>query len=116
MGMLVMGGYWCEKIEMYSEQETTEFDPVETRKEIEREIESGLEEYGYKDGDLDDMKEYMERCLDNVDDYIDYLIVARDYPSCADYDCIVLVKTIKPWLKCIFDGFDEICKRLKENK
>lgn len=37
-------------------------------------------------------------------------------PSHYDYEDVIFIKTVDTWLIIIFDGFDEMCNRLKEQK
>jgi len=113
----VSDGYWCEKLSIHSEQTGYTFDEELTKEELKSQINGGLEEYGYTGDELDKMKEYMEGCLYNVEEAMD---VYRGYaydnlPSFCDYDDVVFIKDTKQYLKIIFDGFEEICERLKKD-
>jgi hypothetical protein len=112
----VSDGYWDEKLQIASCQVAQEYDAEATRREVQQLISGGLEEYGYRDTQLAAMKEYYEECLDQVDDEIEYLAVARNHPPFTDCESIIFRKKPKIWLLCVFDGFDEICRRLKETE
>ncbi len=108
--------YWLEKLRTASVQVVSEFCSVETEKEIQELINSGLEDYGYKDTELDVLKEWFKDLLEYVDDEIEYTYYAYRYnkPAILDYEMIPFCKKINTWLLIIFDAFDEMCNRLKE--
>ena len=116
----VSDGYWHDKLKMSSTQDATEFDGKATKKAI---LEK-LNEYKEENSDnLEDEKvqesiEYYEDCMNRCDEHeLDYTYFAyREQPSGMDYDDVILIKDYKVRLKIIFDGFDEICRRLKEEK
>lgn len=114
----VSDGYWCEKLTIGSTQEHSKYDSEGTREELQRMINTGLEEYGYSDEQLEKSKEWFEELLTHVDDELDYTYEAyRGYnPTDIDYEWIPFVKELNIWLKIIFDAFDEICKRLEDEK
>lgn len=110
-------GYWIEKLSYASSQEGEEFDFEATKKEIELGIKSGLEDYGYTGDELESMKEFYTELLEYVEDspseeYRSYAY--NNMPSFCDTDYIPYVQKNKPWLDVVFDGFDEICRRLKK--
>lgn len=109
----VSDGYWKEKMTYISTQEPNEFDEEGTINEI-NELLSDV------DQDLTEEEiEYLNECLDKVNEgKFDYerfayregvgrFQDAESVPYCSD--------TIN-WLKIVFDGFDEICRRLKEKQ
>jgi hypothetical protein len=107
--------YWCEKLSISSTQVYEKYDPEETAKRIKEHIEHGLEEYGWEGDRLDTMKSYLHDCLEYVDEEERYKVFAYDnLPSFTDYESIIICNEVKPWLKVVFDGFDEICRRMKE--
>jgi len=107
--------YWIEKLEMYSTQKAREYDSEATFKELENGINGGLEEYGYTDDDLEVMKEYYKNCQMYSDTEWEYVAFAHgdDKPSLIEHDQVPFVQRTKQWLLIVFDGFDEICRRLK---
>ena len=113
-GETISDGYWCEKIKIYSEQNPYVFDSETTKKELEFQIETGLEDYGYTDSKLEEMKEYMTECLEYVEESkeIYEAFAYQNLPSFTDYESVVCIKDVHPYLKCIFDGFEEICNRI----
>lgn len=113
----VSSHYWLEKLHIASSQEGREFDSDETRQEIKEGINGGLEEYGYEDDQLERMKEFYEELLDYVDlsDWEYRAYAFTNYPEFLDSECVPHVMKTKNWLEVIFDGFDEICRRMKNN-
>jgi hypothetical protein len=111
----VESSYWTEKLRIASTQEPYEFDYETTESRIKEQLNGGLEEYGWEGEKLEEMKEYMQECLDNLSDgeqaYVAYAY--QNYPSFTDHECVVHVKKLKYWLTVVYDGFDEICRRLK---
>lgn len=116
----VSEGYWHEKLRTLSTQDATEFDGDATKEAI---LEK-LNEYKEENSDnLEDEKvqeriEYYEECMNRCDEHeLDYTYFAhREQPNGMDYDDVIMIKDYKFWLKAVFDGFDEICRRLKEEK
>jgi hypothetical protein len=109
----VSDGYWIEKCEM----EGLEYDTEGTQKELQSGINGGLEEYGYKEEKLEAMIEYYKECLRFSDTEWEYVAYAHgNMPGFIDHEQVPHVKKTKPWLRCVFDGFDEICRRLKANE
>ncbi len=108
--------YWMEKLRIASTQDGEEFDPEGTRKELERLIKTGYAEQGFEGEQLKDMIEYAEECLGSVDDSeFAYRSTAYDnLPPEADFESIVFYKKTKYWLLAIFDGFEEVCRRVKK--
>jgi hypothetical protein len=114
-GEYVSDGYWNEKCEM----EAQEYDSEETKKELENGIKSGLEEIGYTGDKLAAAKEFYEKCLFYVDcSEWEYTAFAHgEYkPGFIDHEDVPHCKKTKQWLRIVFDGFDEICRRLKEQE
>lgn len=111
----VSDGYWKEKLCIASSQEPMEYDPEATEKQLQELLDGGLVEYGYKGEQLEEMITYTQECLKNVDDEYDYTYYAyrQGMPRFIDHESVVLVKKTKYWLQAVFDGFDEICTRLK---
>lgn len=111
----VSDGYWGEKLKIASEQTYSAYDTEETAKEIEEMLNGGLEEYGYEGEELEQMKEYLTECLAVSDDELEYTYQAyRNMPSFMDYEQVIFRKSPHRWLLAVFDAFDEICRRMKE--
>lgn len=114
----VSDAYWNEKLKIASSQEHAKFDSDETAKEIEELINGGLEDWGYDGDRLDEAKEWLSDLLEYVDDELDYTYHAyRGYnPTELDYEDIPFCREGSIQLKIIFDAFDEMCNRMKNNK
>lgn len=113
--------YWLEKLKMYSNQMFDELDFTSIIEDIKEKINGGLEEYGYKDKELEEATEWYNELLDvaESEDNLDYTHKTyRDYhkPNFIDYDDIPYYKLLPEQLKIVFDVFDIICSRLKEEK
>jgi hypothetical protein len=108
--------YWNEKLKIGSSQEHSKYDPEETEKELLELINGGLEEYGYEGEQLEKAKEWLNDLLYYVDDELEYTYHAYrgGNPTDMDYEYIPFCKKGSYQLEIIFDAFDEICKRLKE--
>ena len=111
-GEKVSDGYWCEKASIATAQEVYEFDEEGTRKQIQEridEIEKPVDE------ESEEMI-YLNECMSRVDDdeywYNHY--AHTNMPDGYDIDYVPYCKKIKGWLLVIFDGFDEICRRMEE--
>lgn len=110
--------YWCEKLQINSEQKPYEFDSENTEKELKEGIEKGLKDYGYEGERLEKMKEYYQDCLNYVyNSEFEYTSFAyNNMLSWMDSEDVPFVKSIKIHLKYVFDAFDEICIRMKNKK
>ena len=111
----VSDGYWIEKLRNSSCQEPSKYDGEITTQRLKEAIAD-------IDGELEDnpqdayylkKKEYYENLLQYTDDYYEYIQEARDYPDGMDSEDIIVGKELNPWLVYVFDAFDEICLRLK---
>jgi hypothetical protein len=108
----VSDGYWIEKLHISSCQKPYKYDSDETTRRLKERLQEIKEEY--EEGSrYEQLKEYYESCLENVDDYYDYIQAARDHPGFMDAESIIEGKELNRWLEAIFDGFDEICSRMK---
>lgn len=112
----VSDGYWHEKLSILSVQEALDFDGEGTKKALQEKLTEYKEEHP-EDAD-EDIIEYYEECMNKCDDHeLDYTHFAyREQPRNFDYEDVIIVKDYKPWLKAVFDGFEEICRRMKENE
>ena len=106
--------YWLEKLESYSTQKGREYDS----EELENGIDGGLEEYGYTGDDLETMKDFYESCKTFSDTEWEYVAFAHgdDKPNFIEHDQVPFAQRTKQWLLIVFDGFDEICRRMKNNE
>lgn len=101
-------GYWCEKLEILSSQKPYEYSPEKTLASIEERMREEA------DNLTEEEKEYYEECIELVDDQFDYEYYAyRSMPENWDYESVIVCHEIKTWLKAVFDGFEEICERLR---
>lgn len=111
--------YWFEKLSIASEQRFDQLDSESIAKEIQELIDHGLEEYGYDGDELKDAKEWFTELLREVDDKLEYEYKAFRCPykpDFIDYEEIPYYMKTPVWLDIIFDAFDEICRRLKEEE
>lgn len=109
--------YWMEKLRMDSSQDPAKFDKDETEKELLEGINGGLEEYGYEGDKLKEAIEFFDDLLQfYLDDEIEYQYQAfRKLPYFMDCEQIPYVRTAPIQLLIVFDAFNEICNRLKQN-
>ena len=115
---MVSDYYWCEKLENSSTQKPFEFDSETTEKEIKIMLNGGLEEYGYEGDDLEIMREYYEELSDKVTEGEFYYeaYAYGEMPYFMDTESVPSYKKIKHWLLCVFDAFEEVCRRIKEEE
>jgi len=108
--------YWQEKLKISSSQEYARYDSEATAKELQEQIDHGLEDYGYSGGDLIKAKEWFQHLLEHSDDELEYTYEAYrgENPTEIDYEYIPFCKEESYQLKIIFDAFDEICSRLEK--
>jgi len=108
--------YWAEKLQINSTQDPFEFDSNKTEQLLRKGIESDLEDYGYEGDTLKEIQKYYSRCLDYVHcSEWEYTTFAyNDAPSFLDAENVPFVKSINFQLLVVFDAFDEMCERSKE--
>lgn len=110
----VSDDYWLEKLTINSTQDGQEFCPDETENIIREGIEQDLEEYGYKDEKLEQIKEYYNDLLDYIG-LSEFEYTSYAYNNFPDFLCaedVPFVKKIKQRLNIVYDAFNEICERL----
>lgn len=108
----VSDGYWCEKLGMASTQTYSNFSQKETQLAIQELLST---EEDLTEGET----EYLNECLSAVEEgEFDYTRVAyrENVGRFEDAESVPFRKEINVWLSYIFDGFDEICRRMKEAK
>jgi len=101
----VSDSYWCEKLRIGSTQKPSDFDSDGTEKEIRKML---------KEEDIsNEDKEYLKDIIGEVNECEErYMVYAYDnLPKDRDPEYIPIIKKLNPWLECIFDAFEEICKR-----
>ena len=112
----VSDDYWIGKLMHSSHQKAYRYDATETRKRLEEGIKYQLEDDGYEGDELDIMKEYYNDLFLYVDNPIEYECHSYDLlPRCGDVDHIPYEKELDYQIQIVFDAFDEMCKRLKNN-
>jgi len=112
----VSDGYWLEKLSIASTQEGEEFDSEATREVIQRGLDGELEEWGYKGKGLEEIREYYEGLLEYCD-YSQWEYEAFAYSNIPSDMCsedVPMEKKVKIWLQHVYDGFEEICRRVKD--
>lgn len=112
----VSDGYWLEKLKIASSQEALEFDSDATKKALQERLEDYKQEKG--ENIDEDVIEYYEGCINMCYEHeLDYTHFAyRERPSGIDYEDVILIKDMKFWLKAVFDGFEEMCHRIKNKE
>jgi hypothetical protein len=111
----VSDGYWKEKLGIASTQKASDYSAKLTEKSIKEAINGGMKEYGYKSQRLKEVKDFLSECLRYVDTEWEYVAYAYQHCPCfMDAEEIPFEKETKPWLLAVFDGFDEICRRMKK--
>lgn len=109
----VSGQYWDEKLQTYSVQKSHKFSSEETVKQIEI-FERDFEEMYGREMNEEEL-EWVEQLTDNVFDEFSYINTAyRENPSSIDYESVPFGEARHVWLNIIYDGFDEMCNRLKK--
>ena len=103
-------GYWREKLSIASCQQPMKYDAEKTEEEIKRR----LLQLDLTEGE----REYYESLLLFIGDgEISYMYHAYyDAPGDIDSEYIPFVKSVDHWFLCVLDGFDEICRRIKETE
>jgi hypothetical protein len=105
----VSDGYWCEKLRNSSTQSSHQFDAEMARYEIEQ---------LRKDEDLTEEEsewlDELESAADNGE--YSYIACAMNRPESFDTENIPIGRSVHIWLLTVFDAFDEICRRLKDQK
>jgi hypothetical protein len=110
----VSDGYWKEKLGIASTQKASDYSSKLTEQRIKEAINGGMEKYGYKGDKLKAVKYFLTECLDHVENEHEYVAYAyQNHPGFMDTEEIPFQKETKPWLLSVFDGFDEICRRIK---
>lgn len=114
----VSAGYWCEKLRNSSEQTGSEFCQKSTIKEIEELLDGELIEQGYEGEQLEEMTEYLKGCLRHVEEgeFWYSAFAYAENPSFTDSEDVPFCKKLKPWLKYVFDAFNECCNRIANSE
>lgn len=109
--------YWCQKASISSEQQTDEIDPEGIKKHIDEMIEENKTDE-WRDDFTEEQLEYLQRCkgLSSCSEWEYTSFAYGDIPDGFDYDDVPMIKKTKSHLRAIFDGFDEICRRMEESE
>jgi hypothetical protein len=111
----VCSGYWDEKLEISSVQKSDKYDAEETLKLI-KEFKKSFVDYQGREMNEDEI-DWIEQLEENVDDEYEYTYLAyREKPRDIDYESVPFGKKRHFWLDAVYDGFDEICQLLKNQK
>lgn len=111
----VSGGYWDEKLEISSQQESDKFDSETTIEKINEFKQSFNDAYGREMNEEE--KEWVDDLLRSAYDETEYIYTAyREKPSTIDYESVPFGKKRHFWLNVVYDAFDEMCERLKIEK
>lgn len=105
----VSGGYWCEKLQMASTQKSHNFSSDKTEVEINRLL---AEEEDLTESEID----YLNGCLNALGDgelYYEYYAHTENVGRFDDGEYVPYEEELNIWLAYIFDGFEEICNRMK---
>jgi hypothetical protein len=103
--------YWNQKLKRSSCQEPASFDPEATEAAIKEMLAD--EDQNWNTEDLEYLNELLKLAAEGNE--LDYTYYAfREMPSGWSGESVPFVKTATYHLLAIFDGFDEICKRLKD--
>ena len=111
----VSGSYWDEKLEMSSEQKSHKYDSEETLAKIKRFKEEFEDFYGRKM--TEEESDWVESLEGSYHDEHEYIYTAyRENPSTIDCESVPFGEKRHFWLAAVYDGFDCICERLKEQE
>lgn len=115
--------YWCEKLSIGSSHTYSDYSSEDTHERLKELLKEYIEEKKEENPDFDEedtdneITEYYRECMSKVDDELEYTAYAyREYPNGFDSESVVFMKKIKPQLQVVFDAFEEICRRIKEEE
>lgn len=103
--------YWIEKLEIMSTQDGSVFCDKRAKDEINEMIENA-EDYGYSEPDVKWLEYLRDYKSDNEWAFHGELC---NHTENIDGEDLPTGKVINPQLKFIFDAFEEICERMKNN-
>lgn len=105
--------YYDEKLQLNSVQTSKEFDSDEVMKGI-AEFKEEYKELFHEE-DYEAIEDWIEHLEESLEDEITYSFAAyREKPSCIDYESVPFFKKRRFALDAIYDGFEAICKVLRE--
>lgn len=115
--------YWCEKLSIGSSQTYSDYSSEDTYERLKESLTEYIEDRKEEDSDFDEQTEdddtinYYKECMSKTDDELEYTAYAyREYPDGFDCESVIFMKKIKPQLQVVFDAFEEICRRMKEEE
>lgn len=115
--------YWCEKLSIGSSQTYSDYSPDKTHETLVEELDNYIKDKTEEnpkfdeENEDDDILNYYKNCISNTDDELDYTYCAyRNLPKGIDGESVTFMKKIKPQLQVVFDAFEEICRRMKEEE
>jgi hypothetical protein len=113
--------YWCEKLSIGSSHTYSDYSPEDTHEILVEELDNYIKDKIKEDSKFDEENDddetlnYYKDCISNTDDELDYTYHAyRNIPEGMDCESVVFIQKIKPQLQVVFDAFEEICRRMKE--
>ena len=106
--------YFKEKLESSSCQKVGVYDSEETLNDLLEELKNYCDENKVDPENTDDeYVEYLNSCISNVDDELDYTYTAyRTHPSFMDSESVIFRKKPLDWFSIIYEAFHEMCERL----
>lgn len=111
----VSAGYWDEKLQISSVQKSHEFDSDETLEDI-IEFEKNFQN-DFADELDEEIVDWIDTLKNNVNDEHEYVYQAyRETPSNVEFESIPFGEVRHIWLNYIYDGFDEMCERIKQQE
>ena len=112
--------YWLEKLSISNyniqyKHYDSELTVASLKKEMKRVIED--EEFYYGEKEKTEYLDYLKDCIIEADDEISYTYQAyRNMPVWLDNGSVIMEYSMDIHLKVVFDAFEEICRRLKEQE
>ena len=103
----VSDSYWCEKLRIASKQDSHSHDKDTAIKEIDELLNDPENEW------TEDEKEFWEELKETAGSEYEWIACIMNKPSSIDVESLPRGKHLDYWLAAIFDGFDEICRRME---
>ena len=116
-GSRICDDYWAKKLSSHETgQEAYEFSKQFTKDAIVEDIKSV--NHSYEEEDYRTVMDYFVGCLECLEEsQLEYEHFAiNELPDCMECESIVIARSIKKDVLYIFDVFEEICRRLKEQE
>jgi hypothetical protein len=116
----VSDDYWCEKLQIASSQSYKKYDSETAWGECNDLILEAISEMKDGEWDMEKYSEYIDwlrNCQGESDNEIDFLHeVYNGSPDFIDSECLPEGKKVKVWLEIVFDAFDEMCIRMRNEE